>query len=62
MSRGWSGALPGGPAAVVAEAQEQWGAMAATSASRGAAWARYLAGAVDALDQLAASLTTEESP
>ena len=58
VTRGRSGALQGDPAAVVAEIRQQWSAAASAAATRGQAWARYLAGALDTLDELAATLAT----
>ena len=58
VTRGRSGALQDDPAAVVAEIRQQWSAAASAAATRGQAWARYLAGALDTLDELAATLAT----
>ncbi|WP_024288294.1 hypothetical protein [Cellulomonas sp. KRMCY2] len=62
VSRGRSGALQDEPAAVVAEIRQQWRSTAGAASTRGQAWARYLAGALDALDELATTLTTGETP
>lgn len=56
VTRGRSDSLQDGPGAVVAEIREQWRATAGTVSHRSHAWARYVAGALDALDELAASL------
>ncbi|MCL3862281.1 hypothetical protein [Actinotalea sp. K2] len=60
-TRARSDTLQDGPVAVVAQIRQQWGATEGIASNRGHAWSRYLAGALDALDELAASLTAGDT-